>query len=135
MDPIVLSAGTALVGAIATDAWEQTRTAVVALWRRTRPDQAEVIDEEFADSRRRLLAAREEGDEEAERALVSDWQIRLQSLLRHDLSVADDLRALLSAELAAPDGGFSVGTQSMQGEASGDGRVFQAGRDQHITGS
>ena len=30
MDPLVLAAGTALIGAMATDAWQQTRTAVVA---------------------------------------------------------------------------------------------------------
>lgn len=66
MDPIVLSAGTALVGAIATDTWERARAAVVALWRRARPDQADVIDEELAESRRLLLTAREEGDTEAE---------------------------------------------------------------------
>jgi len=135
MDPIVLSAGTALVAAIATDAWERARTAVVALWRRTRPDQADVIDEEFADSRRRVLVAREAGDEETVRALVSDWQIRLQSLLRHDPSVADELCALLAAELAPPAGGFSVGAQTMRAEASGHGRVFHAGRDQHISGA
>ncbi|MCI3273518.1 hypothetical protein [Streptomyces cylindrosporus] len=65
MDPIVLSAGTALVGAIATDTWDHARAAVVALWRRARPDQADVIDEELAASRRRLLAARDEGTTEA----------------------------------------------------------------------
>jgi hypothetical protein len=32
VDPIVLAAATALVGAMATDAWQQARTAVVAWW-------------------------------------------------------------------------------------------------------
>lgn len=39
MDPIVLAAGTALVGAMATDAWQQTRIAVVSWWGRVRSDE------------------------------------------------------------------------------------------------
>lgn len=123
------------MGAIATDTWERARAAVVALWRRARPDQADVIDEELAASRRLLLAAREEQDAEAEEELVSDWRIRLQSLLRHDPSAAAELRALLAAELAPPDASsYDVGTQTLRAEASGSARVYQAGRDQTITG-
>jgi hypothetical protein len=37
MDRIVLAAGTALVGAIASDTWQQVRGAIVGLWRRAHP--------------------------------------------------------------------------------------------------
>ncbi|MCQ4210507.1 hypothetical protein [Streptomyces longispororuber] len=135
MDPIVLSAGTALVGAIASDTWEGVRAAIVALWRRARPEQADAIDEELVASRRLLLAARDERDTEVERTLVSDWQIRLQSLLRHDPSAGAELRALLAGELTPPGSSpYGVGMQSLRAEASDNGRVYQAGRDQHITG-
>jgi hypothetical protein len=36
MDPLVLAAGTALIGAMAADAWQQTHTAV-AWWRKVHP--------------------------------------------------------------------------------------------------
>ncbi|MCI3273519.1 hypothetical protein [Streptomyces cylindrosporus] len=66
---------------------------------------------------------------------MSDWRIRLQSLLRHDPSAAGELRALLAAALARPDeGSDNVGTQTLRAEASGSARIYQAGRDQHITG-
>jgi hypothetical protein len=37
MDPVVAAFGTALVGAIATDAWQQVHEAVTSLWRRVYP--------------------------------------------------------------------------------------------------
>ena len=39
MDPIVAAFGTALVGAIATDAWQRVREAVAGLWRRVYPQR------------------------------------------------------------------------------------------------
>ncbi|MDB4872445.1 MAG: hypothetical protein JWL97_3449, partial [Gemmatimonadales bacterium] len=39
MDPILVAADTALVGAMATDTWQQARAGAVALWRRLHPDR------------------------------------------------------------------------------------------------
>ncbi|MDQ3222311.1 MAG: hypothetical protein M3Q75_02395 [Gemmatimonadota bacterium] len=43
MDPIVVAFGTALVGAMATEVWQQARGAVVALWRRVCLQQADIV--------------------------------------------------------------------------------------------
>jgi hypothetical protein len=136
MDPIALAAGTALVSAMAADAWEGARSGLVTLWRQVRPEQAEVVDEELADTRTQVLAARESGEDDTEQALVADWQLRIQALLRADPAVAAELRRLLDTDFATVPGAQErdrVGTLEMRAEASGSGRVYQAGRDQHIT--
>src|SRR5580658_9126617 len=47
MDPVVAAFGTALVGAIATDTWQQAHEAVVGLWRRVHPRRDEDIGAEL----------------------------------------------------------------------------------------
>jgi len=138
MDPIVMAAATALVEAMATDAWRQARAGMVTLWRRARPEQAEVVEGELAEVRTEVLAAREVGDADTERALVGSWQVRLQQLLRTDPTLAGELRRVLDEQLTPV---LSAGEQTrigsivMTATASGQGRVFQAGRDQHIADS
>jgi hypothetical protein len=63
MDPIVAAFGSALVGAIATDAWEQVRDAFIGLWHRVHPQQeADRIATELDELRGWVLAARHDGD-------------------------------------------------------------------------
>ncbi|MGW3645142.1 nSTAND1 domain-containing NTPase [Streptomyces sp. NPDC000878] len=60
MDPLAVAVGTALVGAMATDSWRQAKRALVALWRRVRPEaEADTVGAEFGQARMRLLAALE----------------------------------------------------------------------------
>lgn len=125
-------AGTAVVTLMATDAWERTRDGVVALWRRVSPSRAESIEGELETTRDDLLVARENGDELTEGELREEWAGRLRRLLREQPDVAEELRRILD-ELAPEElESAPVGIQ-MRAEASGSGRVYQAGRDQHIT--
>ena len=136
MDPIVMAAGTALVGAMATDAWQQARAGVVALWRRVRPGQAEVVEAELAEVRAEVLTARQAGDADTEQALAGSWQIRLQHLLRADPALAGELLRVLNEELTptlTAGEQTRIGSLMMKATASGHGQVYQAGRDQHIT--
>ncbi|GGM14361.1 hypothetical protein GCM10010129_68210 [Streptomyces fumigatiscleroticus] len=136
MDPVVLAAGTALVGAMATDAWEQARAATVALWRRVRPERAEDVSAELEELRGQVLAAREDGDEETEQALAGAWRLRLQRLLDAEPALAAELRRLLDDHLGpALTGGQQGGTVVMTAHAHDSARVFMAGGDQHITGA
>ncbi|MFJ8542572.1 hypothetical protein ACIRFH_11250 [Streptomyces sp. NPDC093586] len=137
MDPIVVSAGSALVGAMATDGWERAREALVSLWRRVRPEQADTVGAELAAVRAQLLVARSAGDTDTEEALTGSWRLRLQELLSENPALADELRRLLDQELAPAmtahtraDGASTV----INANASGNSRMFVAGRDQHITG-
>ncbi|MFD4659866.1 hypothetical protein ACFWP2_30035 [Kitasatospora sp. NPDC058444] len=138
MDPVVVAAGSALVSAMATDGWQQTRAAVVEWWRRRRPDRADEVGSELETVRAQVLAAREQGDEDTEQALAGSWRLQLQQLLREDPALADELQRLLDEHLApAPSEGDRAQHRPivMRAEARDNSRVYQAGRDQHITGS
>ncbi|WP_019072502.1 hypothetical protein [Streptomyces hokutonensis] len=142
MDPITSTTATALVGAMATDAWQQVRTAVVAWCRRSRPEAAELVDTAFTQSRERVLTARGARDERGEALVVADWQLRLAALLREDRVLAEGLRRLLDEEIApllaltlADRANTPPAPQELRAEASGHGRVYQAGRDQKIVES
>ena len=100
MDPIVLAFGTALVGAIATDTWQQVREAVTGLWRRVHPRQkADDVGTELDELREQVLLARRDGDTDMERALEGAWRLRVQQLLRADPALAAELRRVLDQVL------------------------------------
>jgi hypothetical protein len=136
MDPIAMAAGTALIGAMATDTWQQARTRVVEWWRAARPDEAESIHRKLTDAHTQVIAARQEDNEDREQDLITDWQMRLQVLLRANPALGEQLRMLLDDHLipVLPTGEqHAVTSQVMKATASGHGRVYQAGRDQNIT--
>ncbi len=138
MEPLVLAVGTALVSAMATDAWQQARASAVALWQRVHPERIPVIEGELAEVRDEVLAARESGDAEAESELAADWQRRLRRLLQNDPTLRDELRRVLDEELtplltaAESD---SLKKVEMHARASGRARIFQAAGNQTINES
>lgn len=130
-----MAAGTALVGAMATDAWLQVREAVVALWRRARPEQADVIGSELEELRSHVLEARRHGDEATEEALIGAWRLQLLRLLRQEPELAAELRLLLDNHLTPA---LSEGEQDrvhsvVQNATVSGGVSIQAGRDVHTT--
>jgi hypothetical protein len=126
------TAGPTVVAAVATDAYQKTKDAVVAAWHRLLPFGAEGVAEELERTRTQVLAAREQGDTAAEQALSDRWQGHLQPLLAANPAVADELRRSL-IEAGAVMQTTSRTSITMQATASGNGRTYQAGRDQHIT--
>jgi hypothetical protein len=137
VDPATLAAAaaTAVVAAMTTDAWQQACSAVVRLWQRVHPSRAETIGEELAEVRQEVLVARKRGDTETETDLVGDWQRKLKRLLDADPEIADELGRLLDNVLAPsldqPDQ-ERVRSILMKARASGNARVYQAGRDIRI---
>jgi hypothetical protein len=127
------TAGTTVVTLMAGQAWESARDGVVALWQRFQPARAEAVGAELDATREDLLLARESDDPDAEAELTAEWQARVRRLLLARPEVAEELRRIL-AELNSPlpDARPSVEVR-LRAEASGHGRVYQAGRDQHIT--
>jgi hypothetical protein len=100
MDPVVAAFGTALVGAIATDAWQQVHAAVTGLWHRVHPwREDDGIGAELDELREQVLVARQDGDAGTERALEGAWQLRLQQLLRADQALAAELQRVLDQVL------------------------------------
>lgn len=131
---VISTAATTLVRLLATDGWERAKTSLGSLWRRAHPDQPDAIDTDLADSRAAVLAARDSGNEQAERDLESEWRGRLRYLVAAEPALiaglselVQDLRAALSAVESAQGGHIE-----MHAHASGHAQVFQAGRDQNI---
>jgi hypothetical protein len=96
MDPIVQAAGTALVQAITTDAWQQVKQAVIGLWRRVHPESAGQIGDDLDKLRQQMRQAQIGGDAGTERALEGLWQMRLQELLWADPALGADLQQALN---------------------------------------
>ncbi|MFE7756150.1 hypothetical protein [Streptomyces sp. NPDC057418] len=124
------AAGATVVTLMATDAWERTRDGIVSLWQRASPARAEGVQDELEAARDDLLTARETGDELTEQELRDAWSGRVRRLLIERPDIASDLRRIL-LELD-PEVNHAPRTVQMRAEASGSGRVYQAGRDQHI---
>lgn len=135
MDPVVVSAGGALVSAMAADGWERARDAVIGLWRSRRPAEAPDVAERLTALRSGVLAARAAGDELREAELTDLWRLRLAQL------VADDPRALAALDALRAsrwDAGGPPAPQPavrLEGTASGDHSVlFQAGGNISVNG-
>ncbi|TJZ49678.1 hypothetical protein FCH28_25755 [Streptomyces piniterrae] len=135
MDPILASAGTALVGLMVTEAWGQAREGVVALWRRVRPADADAVGRDLDEARAELVEARTEGDDgdATERELVGEWQRRLLRVLRDDPAAADELRRVLeeAGRAAGATEPPSAGVH-LQARAEGHAQIYQAGRDLRV---
>ncbi|MFD8299255.1 hypothetical protein ACWEG1_01355 [Streptomyces bauhiniae] len=134
MDPelaaLAATAGTTLVSSLTTEVWQRARDGIASLWRRSQPERAEAIAAELDTTRVDLMAAQGGGDADTAAELGAEWQGRIRRLLVARPEAADDLRSLL-AELTPAAAVTSSVTQ--HATASGQARVYQAGRDQNFT--
>lgn len=133
MDPVTMAAGSALVAAMATDAWRQAREGMVALWRRIHPEQADQIDGELETLHKRVLQARQDQDLDTEKALEGMWRVQLQELVQRDPKAADELFRLLRDQLApALNSGERDRIQAIfQNSTVYGGTNFNIARDYH----
>ncbi|WNI18143.1 hypothetical protein [Actinacidiphila sp. ITFR-21] len=129
---LAASASTTLVTLLATEVWQRVREGAVALWSRASPERAEAVGAELDVSRADLLAARAAGDMESERELHAEWQGRLRRLMAAEPTAVEDLLRFMN-ELGSLAPAPSAPRIQLRASASGHGRVYQAGRDQHIT--
>ena len=131
MDPVVAAFGTALVAAVATDAWGQVRDALTALWHRVRPQRdADGIGAELDGLREQALQARRDGDAAIVQALEGTWQLKLLGLLRADPALAAELRRILDEVLTpalSPAEQAQIGTIIMTGSSHGSSTFTQIG--------
>ncbi|CAM5693321.1 hypothetical protein [Streptomyces hirsutus] len=139
MDPYLLTlagtAGTTLVGLLVGEGWQQTRDGVVTVWRRFRPQAAEEVGRELEASRTAALDAGEGDGTDPAGRLEGQWVGRFAALLGEHPEAADELRDLVEGWRQRAAGGQEIrGDVRMEARAEGNGRVYQAGRDQHITG-
>jgi hypothetical protein len=132
---LAASAATTLVQMMTSDAWGQAKASVVSLWLRLRPAQADVVGADLDAARLGLLAAGEARGNRPGPSLVNEWAARLRDLAAAEpeaaavlLDLAEALRRCVAGAETTP-----VVSIEMRAKASGQGRVFQAGRDQKIT--
>jgi hypothetical protein len=123
------TAGTTIATLLASDTWNGVRNGVLALWRRVRPENEEHVAAQLDASRRDLLDAQVDGDEETGREVAVEWRGRIRRLLVAHPELAAELRSLL-AELA-PETPATVSV-TQRATASGSARVYQAGRDLNV---
>ncbi|MQY26328.1 hypothetical protein [Nocardia aurantia] len=137
MDPLLLTAGTTLVTAMATDGWKDVRAAAAALWHRIHPERVSAVEAELLDVRNEIMAARTSGDVRVEAELATEWQRKLGRLLTTDPTLEASLRTILKecwAPALSADDSARVWHIVQTATVSGSGRVFQAGRDQYNNG-
>ena len=88
------AAGTAVVGAMATDVWQVARSGVVRLFGRGGPERRTAIEAQL-DGNAALVA--EAGDpDEVRRGLAAMWRPKLEALLRQHPDVEEELRVLVA---------------------------------------
>ncbi|MFJ9132595.1 hypothetical protein ACIRRT_05945 [Streptomyces sp. NPDC102256] len=123
------SAGTTLVTLMATDAWDRVRDGITHLWRRAQPERAETVVGELEAGREDVLVAVAADDQETLDELRLQWQGLVRRLLVARPAAVKELRALLDQ---LDPGGSAARQITQHATASGQARVYQAGRDQHI---
>ncbi|MEV5078776.1 hypothetical protein AB0K74_08095 [Streptomyces sp. NPDC056159] len=124
------TAGTTVVTLMATDAWQRVREGFVALWRRGQTERAEVVAAELDATREDLLAASAVGDHDIEGELQAEWQGRIRRFLTARPEAVEDLRRLLDEFVPSAE---AAPAATQHATASGHARIYQAGRDQHIS--
>ncbi|MFJ8935061.1 hypothetical protein ACIRL0_04990 [Streptomyces sp. NPDC102365] len=137
MEPVVLAAGTALVAAMASNAWEAARDALVGLWWKGKPEEAEAVGSELRRARSVVLEARRTNDADAEQALIVFWRMRFDQLLRKRPDLVGDLRGVLQDDLVPAldaDDRDRVSVAFGRTEAHDHARIYRAGRDRHADG-
>ncbi|MGC5000047.1 hypothetical protein [Streptomyces sp. DT195] len=125
------SGGATLVTLMATDAWQTAREGFVQLWRRMQPQRAEAVAAELDVGYAEVLAAAVADDQEVLSEVRAEWQGRLRRLLVAQPEAAAELRRLLDE--IDPSASAVDAAVTQRATASGHARIYQAGRDQHIT--
>lgn len=131
MDPqleaLALAAATTVVGLLTTDAWEQTKTALAAMWQRAHPEPSRSMDAELGEARERLLTALRAGDTQTERHITNELVDRLRHLLATHPELAVEL-----AQLNDEWHGVPAVTKIQIGKAYDRSRMYISGGDQYI---
>ena len=134
MDALAIAAGTALVKVMTTEAWSGAKDAIVALWRKRRPTQAEQIGGELDRLRADVIAA--QSDPDFGEALAGMWRVKMNQLLADDPTAREELRRMVVDQFTPALSGDDRSTveslvQHVRNIGSGNTNI-QAGGDVHM---
>lgn len=119
---LAASGGSAVVAAMATDAWQTARGRVVRLFRHDgEVQQASVLAQ--LDGNAELVGGAD-ATEQARQALLPLWQLQLAEFLRRHPEAAEELRSLTAEVTAALPAGGQRWVQ--HNRVSGPGSLFAA---------
>lgn len=134
MDPASLalasSFSTAIVSAMATDAWQGARSRIVAVLRRSQPGAATPVSQTLEEQRSRLLEIPSTSRVQVEDELQGHWRAYFLNLMQVDPGTA---RALSDAVVGANQ--RQAKNVRQVGNARENGRVYIAGNDQFFNGN
>lgn len=91
---LATAGGTALVGAMATDAWQHARAAVIRLFTRDSTARQATLEAQLESNA--ALVAQAENPDQARHALAGVWRLELESLLRRHPEVEEELRTMIT---------------------------------------
>lgn len=117
------SAATTIVKLMTTDAWDQVKGKMGALWRRYGPEQARDVESDLDRARMEIAGA----DETVALAISREWESRLLRLLAADSAVAAELSRVVAELRQIPAGGSARGDIWQSARASGRSTVIQIG--------
>jgi hypothetical protein len=133
------TAGTRLVTALASTAWEKISEAVTGLWRSHRGDEAERVASSLADTREGILSAQGPSDLLVRRFAVDAWQARFRELLAEQPDAEAELRRLVESgfQPAAPATASAwTGDVRTDNRAWDGGTIYNVGQGTlHVTGT
>ncbi|WP_028805835.1 hypothetical protein [Streptomyces sp. 142MFCol3.1] len=122
--------GTAVVTALTTDLWQGAQASVGALWRRAYPERADTVEAELAETRTLLLTT---PDGDVSEGSAEEWRLRFRRLLATRPDLAEELRRVLTEDLAPALPSHAQGTSTVfNATASGRGRIYQSAGNQTI---
>jgi hypothetical protein len=90
---LATAAGTTLVTAMATDAWQAARTGIARLFSRTGTASQAAVEEQL--DRHQEMVVRAEDPDQVRQRLVAGWQAEIELMLQREPDVAPSLASLL----------------------------------------
>lgn len=116
-------AGTTVVKAAVTDAWESARKGFARLLGRSDPDKTNLAERRLAETHDQLAEAKGADLDRVQAALEAQWVTRMADLLEEDPGVVADLRTLVQ----------EIQAQLPAGTVSAADHAVAAGRDVNIS--
>jgi hypothetical protein len=131
LETLAVAGATALVGAMATDAWQAARAGFAKLFGRGGQQKRELADRRLDQAAAQVAHADHDNQDRVRGELLAAWQIRLQDLLDEHPDALEELRTLTAQVQAQLPAAQQAWMQHNLARDHGTVYGVQAG-DQHI---